>query len=243
MWVGIFGRFPFNKKSGLKFCKFHVFSGTVHSGCTDPAQATMCLVIVLWSRIQKSGIGDNNFVKWKGLFDLTGRNDRTSQSGPPSKLVSNIPVRPNQNGLFLLMYQTKISGILGSMESAICAKFAMFENHIKPEAGNGLVLSMKGWRGTVECEDQKMEYTSLFAVLGHVTFHMIYWTPLLIKSAFVWKGILGVQDLTKYSVRFGRTQNFLTGYRTSLLLRKRDLPKSWQVLGNKLIFWDRDLFI
>ena len=47
------------------------------------------------------------------------------------------------------------------MESALCVKFAMFANHIKPEAGNGLVLSMKSLRGTVECKDQKMDYTSL----------------------------------------------------------------------------------
>ena len=57
--------------------------------------------------------------------------------------------------------QKLISGILCWIESALSVKFAMFANHIKPEAGNGLVFSMKGWRGTVECEDQKMEYTSL----------------------------------------------------------------------------------
>ena len=39
-------------------------SGAVHSSCTDPTQATAHLVIVLVSRIQKSGTGDNNFVKW-----------------------------------------------------------------------------------------------------------------------------------------------------------------------------------
>ena len=38
---------------------------TVHSGCIHPTQATALLVIVLVSRIQKSGTGDNNFVKWK----------------------------------------------------------------------------------------------------------------------------------------------------------------------------------
>ena len=65
------GRFPFNKNSGLKFRKFHVPNGTVHSGCTDPTQATARLVIVLVTRIQKSGTG-NNFVKWKGTF----RSDR-----------------------------------------------------------------------------------------------------------------------------------------------------------------------
>ena len=90
-------RFPF-KNCGLKFrnLKFHVPNsllhsrfqcrddskngcvadyvpnGTAHSGCTDPTQATARLVIVLVSRIQKSGTGDNNFVKQKGKF----RSDR-----------------------------------------------------------------------------------------------------------------------------------------------------------------------
>ena len=54
--------------SGLKFGKFHVPSGTVHSSCKDPTEATMHLVIVLVSKIQKSGTGDNNFVKWNGSF-------------------------------------------------------------------------------------------------------------------------------------------------------------------------------
>ena len=62
------GRFPFKKNSGLKFRKFHVPNVTVHSGCTHPTQATARLVIVLVSRIQKSGTGNNNFVKWKGTF-------------------------------------------------------------------------------------------------------------------------------------------------------------------------------
>ena len=63
------GRFPFNKNFGLKFRKFHVPNGTVHSGFTDPLQGTACLLIVpAASRIQTwSGTGDNNFVKWKGL--------------------------------------------------------------------------------------------------------------------------------------------------------------------------------
>jgi len=62
------GGFPFNKNSGLKFRKFYVPNGAVHSGCTDLTQATARLVIVLVSRIQQGGIGDNNFVKWKGTF-------------------------------------------------------------------------------------------------------------------------------------------------------------------------------
>ena len=43
---GFHGRFPFNKNSGLKFRKLHVLNGTVHSGCTDPTQATARFVIV-----------------------------------------------------------------------------------------------------------------------------------------------------------------------------------------------------
>ena len=62
------GRFPLNKNSCFKFRKFRLPNRTVHSGCTDPTQATTRLVIILVSRIQKSGTGDNNFVKWKGTF-------------------------------------------------------------------------------------------------------------------------------------------------------------------------------
>ena len=62
-------------------------NGTVHSGCTDPTQATARLVIVHESRIQKSGTANNNFVSWKGHFSPTNRDNRTGQSGPPSKLV------------------------------------------------------------------------------------------------------------------------------------------------------------
>ena len=50
-------------------------SGTVHSSCTDQTKTTASLVIVLVSRIQISGPGENNFVKWKGTF----RFDRPDQ--------------------------------------------------------------------------------------------------------------------------------------------------------------------
>ena len=43
----------------LKFRKFHMSIGTVHSGCTDPIQVTARLVIVLVSRIQKSDTEGN----------------------------------------------------------------------------------------------------------------------------------------------------------------------------------------
>ena len=56
-------RLPFNKNSGLKFHKFYLLNGTIHSSCTDPTQAKVRLVIVLVSRMQKSAAGDNNYVK------------------------------------------------------------------------------------------------------------------------------------------------------------------------------------
>ena len=59
-------------------------NGTVYSGCTDPTQATAGLVIILVSRIQKSGTGDNKFVKLKG-----------------TKVVSNcVPVTENRSSPF-----------------------------------------------------------------------------------------------------------------------------------------------
>ena len=95
-------------------------NGTVHSGCTHPTQTTTRLVIVLLSRIQKSVSGDNNFVKWKGTFwsDLPPPlNDQTGQSGPPSKLVPNIPVWPNRTGPCRLISNRNLRN-LGWMESA-----------------------------------------------------------------------------------------------------------------------------
>ena len=43
----------------------------------------------------------------KRHFGPTDRNDQTGHSGPPSKLVPNIPVGPNRNGPFHLMNQPK----------------------------------------------------------------------------------------------------------------------------------------
>ena len=77
-------------------------NGMLHSGCKDLTQATTHMVIILVSRMQKRGTGDNNFVKivnGNGHFNRTNQNDQTSQTEPPSKVVPNIPVGPNRNGL------------------------------------------------------------------------------------------------------------------------------------------------
>ena len=102
------GNITFNENSSLKFWKFYVPNGMVHSGCTDLTQATARLGIVLVSRIQKSGTGGDTILSnGKGHFGPTNWNDQTGQSGPPSKLVPSIPVGWNQNGWFHLMHQLK----------------------------------------------------------------------------------------------------------------------------------------
>ena len=64
-------------------------------------------VLVLVSRIEKSGTGDKNFANGKGHFVPTNRNDQAGHSGPPSKLVPNIAVGPNRNSPFHFKNQPK----------------------------------------------------------------------------------------------------------------------------------------
>ena len=91
------GPFPFNKKSSLKFQKFHVPSGTVHSGCTDQTQATAHLVIVLVSRMLKSSTGDNQ----RELSN--GKRYLDSLIKISGLVIVVIPVGLNQNGAFDLI--------------------------------------------------------------------------------------------------------------------------------------------
>ena len=53
-------------------------------------------------------MGTTILANGKGHFGPTDRNDQTGHSGPPSKPVPNIPVGPNRNGPFHLMYQPKL---------------------------------------------------------------------------------------------------------------------------------------
>ena len=111
------GRFPFNKNLGLKFRKFHVPDGTVHSGCTDPTQATACLVIVLASRIQKRGTGDNNLVKWKGTFRSNRPKWPDWSERTTFKADSEYSGRTKPKWSAPFDVATEITGILGWMES------------------------------------------------------------------------------------------------------------------------------
>ena len=114
------GAFHWTKHSSFKFWKFHLPNRTVHSGCTDPTEATTRLVIILVSRIQKSSTGNNNFVKWKGAF----RSDWPKW--PDWSKQTTLKAGPKFSGWTKLKWSvpfdvpTKISGILGWMESAPC---------------------------------------------------------------------------------------------------------------------------
>ena len=80
-------RFLFNKK--FRFLQISEISGSPKGTVGhEPIQGTARLVIVLVSRIQKSGIGYNDLANGKEL-------SRTDQIGPPSKVVPNIPVGPD----------------------------------------------------------------------------------------------------------------------------------------------------
>ena len=70
---------------------------------TRPGQARLDIVLV--NRMQKSGTGDRTTIlsNEKEHFSPTDQNERIGQSEPPSKVVSNIPVGPNQNGSFHLI--------------------------------------------------------------------------------------------------------------------------------------------
>ena len=69
------GRFPFNKNSGLKFRKLHVLNGTVHSGCTNPTQATARFVIVA------SKDTHNYALKEKSKYFLNPKEHSTVEKG------------------------------------------------------------------------------------------------------------------------------------------------------------------
>ena len=85
--------------------------------CTDPTQATARLIVVPVSRIQKNSATDNNFVKWKGKFGPTDRNDQTGQSGPLQRWTQIL--RSDRTEMVRsIWFLTEISGSLGLMASS-----------------------------------------------------------------------------------------------------------------------------
>ena len=97
------GRFPFNKNPGLKSRKFYVPNGTVHPTQKPPHVR----LLFLKTEYEWAVLGTTILSNAKRHFGPTDRDNQNGQSGPPSKLVPNIPVGPNRNGRFHLMYQPK----------------------------------------------------------------------------------------------------------------------------------------
>ena len=87
---GMQGGFAFNKNSGIKFRKFHspkYMERYIPVAQTDPSRRAFgyCSCKL-----------DTKERYWGQQFSILSiRSDQTGQSGPSSKLVSNIPVRPN----------------------------------------------------------------------------------------------------------------------------------------------------
>ena len=94
----------------------------VHSSCTDPIQATACLLTVLVNKIQKSGSGDNNFVKWK--WDI---------SVQLTKMTRPVKVdQCKQKWSIPFDVPTEMYGILGWMESTLRFPFDLFNTSWTP---------------------------------------------------------------------------------------------------------------
>ena len=72
---GNWGAFHSTKNSGLKFRELHVLNGTVHSGCTDPTQATARFVIVASQQTQ------NYTLKEKSKYCLYPKEHSTVEKG------------------------------------------------------------------------------------------------------------------------------------------------------------------
>ena len=102
------GCFPFNKKFWFEILEIsHAqWNDTSCVHRPDPSLRAFgyCSLLIGFKRAL---LGTTILSNGEGHFRPTGRNDQTGQSGPPSKLVPNIHVGPNQNGPFHLMYQLK----------------------------------------------------------------------------------------------------------------------------------------
>ena len=86
---------PFNKNCGLKFRKFHVLNGTVHSGCTDPTQATARFVIVASQHTH------NYALKVKSKYCLYPKEHSTVEKGRRNPISCRKPMNASEGRKFL----------------------------------------------------------------------------------------------------------------------------------------------
>jgi len=133
--------------SGLKFGKFSVPNGTVHSGCTDPTRATARLVIVLVSWMPKNGTGDNKFFQMKR--DIAVRPTEKSGRVKVDHLLrwSQIFRSDRTEMVRSIWFLTEISGILGWMESApSLSSFPIYGAILHPLHRNEGAFKVTAWR-------------------------------------------------------------------------------------------------
>ena len=79
---------------GNSMCPMERYIPVAH---TRPKPQRVCLLF-LQAGYKRAVLGTTILSNGKGHFGPTDRNDQTGQSGPPSKLVPNIPVGPNLIG-------------------------------------------------------------------------------------------------------------------------------------------------
>ena len=113
--LGALSIIPFNKNSGLKFRKFHVPNGALHSGCTAPTQAgykRAVLGTTILSNKMERDISvphrprQPDRSKWTTFEAGPEHSDRTkSKRSVPFSCPFDVP--------------TEMSGILGCMESTL----------------------------------------------------------------------------------------------------------------------------
>ena len=97
---GYHGRFPFN------ISEISQWNDTFRLHRPDPSHRTFGYCSCKQDTKERDW-GQQFLSNGKGHFGPTDRNDQTSQSVPPSKLIPKISVGPNRNGPFHLMYQPK----------------------------------------------------------------------------------------------------------------------------------------
>ena len=78
-------------------------NGMIHSSCTARPNPSHSMLLFLKAGYKRAVLGTTILSNGEGHFGPTDQHDQTGQSGPPSELVRNFPVRPNWNGPFHLI--------------------------------------------------------------------------------------------------------------------------------------------
>ena len=132
------GRFPFNKNSGLKFRKLYVLNGTVHSGCTDPTQATARFVIVASQHTH------NYALKEKSKYCLYLKDHSTVEKGRRKTKGGGILFRVESLGMQLKV-KNSVSGMRKSDNS--------FRRHFFCKSANTSINTIMDAVGWSSCEN------------------------------------------------------------------------------------------